>query len=344
MNKQVVFASVVFLLAFSACKKDTPDIVNQGVVSSGSRGVLIGCEGNFQFGNASLNYYNYDDSSVVSNVFQSANNRPLGDVLQSICRHNQELYLVMNNSGVVEVVNPTDFSSVSTIKGFTSPRYFLPINNAKAYVSDLYASAIHVVDLNSKSIVKSIKVSGWTEEMVLLNGKAFVCNTANGQIYVVDVEQDVLIDSVAVGSGPTSIVEDKDGMLWVLSGGDSNIPSSASALIQLDPITLERTRTIDFEPGSRARQLKINGNKDHLYFLEKGVQKLDLTSQSSEKTLFVGQGSRNLYGLGIDPVNGNVFVADAIDYIQNSVVYLYDSEGSEVASVPVSVNASTFNY
>lgn len=34
------------------------------------------------------------------------------------------------------------------------------------------------------------------------------------------------------------------------------------------------------------------------------------------------------YGLGIDPFNNAIYVADALDYVQSGVVYRYDSLGN----------------
>ena len=45
--------------------------------------LIIGCEGNFGFGNASLSLYNLETKAITNNLFNSQNNLPLGDVLQS---------------------------------------------------------------------------------------------------------------------------------------------------------------------------------------------------------------------------------------------------------------------
>lgn len=342
MNKLITI--IILIATVVSCKKDGPDTVPNIEVNSEGGKVLIGCEGNFQFGNASLAHYSYTDSVSALSVFETINSRSLGDVLQSMTIHNHQLYLVLNNSGVIEVVNPIDFSWITTIKGFTSPRYFLPISNAKAYVSDLYSNSIQVVDLNSNTVQKTIKVNGWTEEMVLLYGKAFVCNTAQSQVYVIDVETDTLIDSVQVGAAPNSVVEDKNGMLWVLCGGDINDNKSVSSLVQFNPSSLLITVNKKFEEGSRASQLRINGQKDELFFLYDGVQKINLTTPDVIIEQMVEKQNSNLYGLGIDPVDGNVFVADAKDYIQGSTVRIYDRNGSFLRNFQVGINASSFIF
>ena len=139
-------------------------------------------EGNFQWGNASLSFYKYSDESITSDVFSDANDRPLGDVGQSLCIYDNKLFIVVNNSGKVEVVNPDDCKSIATISGLTSPRYFLGINSSKAYVSDMGAGSVSVVDLNNYSKTTSIKCNGSTEEMILHNDKVYVSNTTKEYI------------------------------------------------------------------------------------------------------------------------------------------------------------------
>ena len=54
------------------------------------------------------------------------------------------------------------------ITGFSSPR-FIVSSNGKAYVSDLYANSIQIVDLNSKTITGNIAVQRWTEDLLVYN-------------------------------------------------------------------------------------------------------------------------------------------------------------------------------
>ena len=64
-------------------------------------------------------------------MFFQTNGTPLGDVVQSITQFNNNAYVVVNNSNKIEVIDITNFSSIATITGFTSPRYFLPWTTIK---------------------------------------------------------------------------------------------------------------------------------------------------------------------------------------------------------------------
>ena len=81
MNKLLLPA---LLLMLASCVKDIPEVNEVGVVSHGSNGVFIGAEVNFQLGNASVAYYNPQDSQVISGLYKDVNDVVVGDVLQSM--------------------------------------------------------------------------------------------------------------------------------------------------------------------------------------------------------------------------------------------------------------------
>ena len=85
------------LLALAAmlfsCKPDNP--VNPNGVTIGS-GVFVLNEGNFQFSNGSLSFYDPKADTVANNLFYKVNNAPLGDVAESMAMMDGKLYIVVN--------------------------------------------------------------------------------------------------------------------------------------------------------------------------------------------------------------------------------------------------------
>lgn len=61
-------------------------------------------------------------------------------------------YIVVNNSGKIEVCNPTNLLRVATITGFTSPRFIVPVSASKAYVSDYISNSISIVNLVNNTV------------------------------------------------------------------------------------------------------------------------------------------------------------------------------------------------
>ncbi len=330
---------------FSSCLKDHPDdCINPPVNLSGNRGVYIANEGNFQFGNAKVSYYDIESETVIEDLYQPANGVPLGDVCQSICSFNGKIYLVVNNSAKVVVVDPDTFVATDAISGFNSPRYFLPVSNSKAYVSDLYANTIAIVDLSTNTISGHIPCPGWTEEMALVYGKAFITNPYRDKVYVINTATDVIEDSIQVSYGPNSIVEDKNGHLWVLCGGDE-AKSTYPALYRIDPVTKLAEQSFQFNCLSdKPWRLDINGTHDTLYFLNESVFQMSITAGNLPDSPLIAAGTANFYGIGIDPSSGVIYVADAIDYVQRGVVYRYKPDGTLINSFLAGIVPGDFYF
>ncbi|WMJ74421.1 hypothetical protein RCC89_14785 [Cytophagaceae bacterium ABcell3] len=340
---------LLYLLAglfLFACRKDTPEETDKEKVPSVRPlgGMFITNEGNFGWGNASISYYDFEEEKVTEDIYKAANDRPLGDVCQSMTIKDGKGYIVVNNSNKVEVVDIVSFKSLGAISGLSSPRYLLPINSKKAYISDLYSNAVTVVDLSSKSKTKEISCPGWTEQMALVNSKAFVTNIRKEYVYVINTEEDKITDSIKVGFAPNSIVEDKNGKLWVLSSGsrENNIPASLS---KVNPQTLKVENKITFQQTTQgANKLTINGSLDTLYFLSRGVYQMPIQQEAIPASPIIKQGSAILYGLGVHPKNGNIYVSDAIDYTQKGMVYCHKNDGTLLESFNAGIIPGGFYF
>lgn len=345
MSKQIIHI-VLILLLLTACAKEEfgPQCIICGtpITNTSSTDVLIINEGTFGMSKASITKYNKIDNSVNNNVFKNANNvTSLGDVAQSFLQINDKGYIVVNNSNKVEVVKMNDFKSVATITGFNSPRYMLKINNAKAYVTDLYSNSIQIVNLNSNTISGNIVVPGWTEQLVLHNDTAYVCDMTNNNILIINTLTDVLVDSIKVGISPNSLKLDKNNQLWVLCSGGFN--EENARLMQINPADRNIVQSFTFSninhsPGS----LMLNGNKDNLYFINNSVYQMSITSNSLPSTPIVTNTGNIFYGLGIDPKNNDIYVSDAIDYVQNGMVFRYSASGSLIHQFTAGIIPGSF--
>ena len=295
-------------------------------LETSGNGVYIINEGNFQFGNASVSYYDVDTKTLKEDIYKTANSIALGDVAQSMAVLNNKAYIVVNNSSKIEVVNAQTFVSVATIAGLPSPRYFLAVNNAKAYVSDYKANAISIVDLNTNTKTGSIPCTGFTEEMAMAHGKVFVTNAFRDKVYVINSSTDLITDSITVGYGSSSIQQDKNGKLWVLCVGDQTNIIDAT-LYRINPLNNSVEMYFTFPVAEYPSKLKMNGTNDTMYFLNSGVYQMPISASSLPSSPFITQGSKSFYALGVDPASGVIYVADAIDYVQKSSVYRYTSQG-----------------
>lgn len=335
---------VVFLLIFSSCKKevDTPIVVTPTVTGHTT---LVINEGTFNWGNASLSSISTLHSTIENDVFQTANNRPLGDVFQSVFGYKEEIWLIVNNSQKIERVNAKTFASMGVINNLQSPRYALQVAENKVYVSDLYSNSIHIIQPNNGNITGEIACPGWTEGMVLVNNFAWVCNVRRNKLYVIDSVTDQITDSVQVGDSPTSITKDKNGNIWVLCEGNLPPNETAGSIYKINGETrIEMTHFTLPSISAHPKRLQLNKTEDALFYLNSGVYQLNIDATALASAPLIPQNGRLFYGLGIHPTDNSIWVSDAKDYIQNGKVFQYSTSGAELKNYSVGIIPSGFYF
>ena len=102
MRKNRLFLLMALSALMFSCKPDKP--VNPSEFNIGS-GLLVLNEGNFQYSNASLSFYDIQADTVCNNLFYKVNDAPLGDVAESMALVDGKLYIVVNNSNYIYKVD-----------------------------------------------------------------------------------------------------------------------------------------------------------------------------------------------------------------------------------------------
>lgn len=314
------------------------------------RGLFITNEGNFTYGNASLSYYSIDKKQVENEIFIRANGINLGDVAQSMAIRGNKGYVVVNNSGTVFVIDVNTFKVLGQIKPLVSPRYIHFVNDYKAYITDLYSPNIAVVDPQTYQVTGYIDTDGHasTEQMVQYDRYVFTnCWSYDDKILVIDTETDLLVDSISVGIQPTSIVLDKNNKLWVATdGGYKGSPYGYTApeLIRIDAETRAVEQRFTFELGESLSKLCLNGTADTLYVINKSIWRMDVEAERFPVRPFIEYRGTLFYGITVDPVTSEVYVADAIDYVQPGVVYRFSGEAYPVDTVRTGIIPGSFCF
>lgn len=314
------------------------------------RGVFVVAEGNFTYGNASLSFYDPAAKCAENDVFGRANGIKLGDVAQSMAVHGDKGYIVVNNSGVIFIIDIDTYKVTGTMTGFTSPRYIHFVSDTKAYVTDLYAARIAVVDPQTCAITGYVDTRGHksTEQMVQWGRYVFVnCWSLDNTILVIDSERDEVVDEIEVGIQPTSLALDKFGKIWAITdGGFEGSPYGyeAPSLCRIDAATWKVEERFAFTLGDHPSELCLNGARDMLYFINKSVWRMDVTEERVPLRPFLEYRETIYYGLAVDPVTSEVYVADAIDYQQPGAVYRYSAEGELLDSFRVGITPGAFCF
>ena len=355
MKKANLFLiSIVAALLFS-CKPDKP-AVNPSAYALGS-GVLVLNEGNYQFSNASLSFYDPVADTVVNNLFYKVNDAPLGDVAESMALVDGKLYIVVNNSNLIYKVDANtmvcDTTKPFKLGDFYSPREMCFVSPEKAYVTDIMGTGLWIINPKDMSHAGSIEMGKSTEKMVAVGNELYVSNWSNyyvpgmekNTVQVVDMNNDVKVAEIQVGKEPNTMAVDKNGHVWVLCEGavweaDGENPS----LWEINPMLKTVEKRYEFD--GTAMVLKANPTGDQLYLiLNNEVRRFDIATLTLSETFhIVAEPQGMFYNMAIEPKTGDIYVTDAKNYMMNGTVYRYSNDGVLLSSFEAGVIPSAMLF
>jgi DNA-binding beta-propeller fold protein YncE len=359
--RKLIYICLPVLLALSGCMKDEQlwDF-ERPVYALPTHGIFVCNQGNFMYGNASLTYYDPETREVIEDLFFNTNALPLGDVAHSMTIRDSLGYVVVNNSGRIYIINTSTFKVEGKITGLTSPRYIHFISDTKAYVSDLYARSIAVVNPKTREVTGSIPVSNnkpdlyqhATEQMLQYDRYVYTnCWSYDNLVLVIDSESDQVVDSIEVLKQPNSMVLDRLNNLWVLcDGGAEGSPygTEAAGLLKIGAGSTEAEVVRRFPQGEMPTALKINGTGDTLYYLNGDVYRYAVDGFADPELFiespYAGNTGGGFYGLDVDPLSSELYVADAIDFVQWGMVYRFTPEGELIDSFRTGIAPGRFCF
>ena len=356
------------LVLMAACS-GIEDNAEGEMLSFSGHGVFVLCEGNYQAGNSTLSYYNPDTKVVENGVFQRANEAKMGDTGQSIQLYDGQVYVTMENSGIIWVLDTATFKvknqlTAGETEHMTNPRYIHFLSSEKAYVTDLYSPYITIFNPRTMSYVGSISTLqetsyGYcsTEEMVQWKDKVFTnCWSYSNKILVIDTTKDEVCDSIVLNSWqPKSMALDARGKLWVItdggySTGDDSFGDNIPHLYRIDAETLAIEQDQALDTDNANVQLATNPEGTILYLINNDVYRMEITAAHVPVRPFIqaeiGTNGRKhfLYGIGVNPRNGEIYVADAVDYSQSGVVYRYSADALLLDKFRVGITPNNFAF
>lgn len=347
----IILSLIGMLLLLPGCMRWDYD-ENLTDFDSNGNGLFILCEGNFQYGNATLSFYDPAGNIVENEIFYRANGMKLGDVAQSMTIYDNKGWIVVNNSHVVFAINTDTFKETGRIENLTSPRYIHFISDEKAYVTQIWDNRIFIVNPKTYSITGYITVpdmplsTGSTEQMVEI-GKYVYCNcwSYQNRIIKIDTETDSVVESIEIGIQPNSLVADKYNRLWTITdGGYENSPYGyeAPALYCIDTDSFTVDKIFEFKLGQTPNGLIINRDKDTIYWINDDVWMMDVNAVSLPSKPVIPSNGTKYYALSISPESEELYVADAIDYSQQGMIYRYSKEGELIDNFYVGVTPGFF--
>lgn len=356
MKRSALFLLGVAAAMLMSCNPVKP--VDPHAFNIGS-GMFVLNEGNYQFSNGSLTFYDIQADTVANNLFYKVNNIPIGDVAQSMALVDGMLYIVVNNSNYIYKVNANtlycDTTSTYGMGDFYSPREMHFVAPDKAYVSDLIATGLWIVNPKEMTHCGYIETGKHTERMVQVGNELYVSNwsyyymdpnshESYNTVQVIDVNNDVMVAEIEVGKEPNTMVVDKNGHVWVLCEGRSwedefgENPTlwEINPMLKTAELRYEFKGPYDFDDDIKgtASSLKINPTGDQMYLIyNEDVRRFDPATLSLSETFRITPEPQGLfYNLAVEPTTGDLYVADAKNYMMNGTVYRYSNDGVLLAS------------
>ena len=293
MNRQVssaigVVVVIGLFLSLSGCMHYEP-VERENINSNkATKGLFIMNEGNFRSGNASLSYYDPDSMKVENYVFYRTNGIKLGDVAQSMTIRDSLGYLVVNNSGIIFVINVIRSSSSARYRGLVSPPLH-PLPERRKGLRDRSVLLLHLGHQSQRvQDHQANRRPGRREEPTLDRADGPVQELYFHELLVLRQQNTGHRYADRLGCGlhrswhPTDLISiDKYNKIWTITdGGYEGSPYgyTAPALYRIDAETRKIEQTFNFKLGDSGSEICMNGTRDTLYFINKHIWRMAATS------------------------------------------------------------------
>src|SRR5471030_1031417 len=115
-RQSILTAVAASSLILASCHKDKN--ITKPDATPVTDGFYVLNQGLFNDNNSTLSFYNYTSKQTTADIFSSVNGRGLGDTGNDVEIYGSKMYIVMNVSSTVEVVDAKSAKSLKQIKLF----------------------------------------------------------------------------------------------------------------------------------------------------------------------------------------------------------------------------------
>ena len=358
----VVFLASLFI--FTSCREDVVIYEPEPIEVSPPEytsidGFYLLNEGNMGSNKSTLDYFDYKTGEYTRNIFGAANPnvvKELGDVGNDIQIYGGKMYAVINCSNKIEVMDKWTAKRLGQID-IPNCRY-INFHNGYAYITS-YAGPVGI-DPDYKQIGFVAKIDTVTflevgrclvgyqpDEIAVVGDRIYVANSG-GYMYpnyettisVIDIPSFKEVKRIEVAPNLHRLCADRHGNLWVGSRGDYYGLESKLHCVNLRDEELVQTLDIGVS------NFHLDG--DSLYICSSGWNNttmqneitygiVDVEKKEIVTRHFITDGSESEilspYGLTVNPITKEIYVADAFNHVYPGTLYCFDKEGKKKWSV-----------
>lgn len=354
---------LLFALAFASCRKieivvpSEYELITDGIQADANpTGMYLVNEGNMGSNKCTLDYLDFANGYYIRNLYSERNPdvvKELGDVGNDIQVYGNKLYVVVNCSHKVEVLDAKTCVRISQID-IPNCRY-IRFYRGKAYVTsyvgpvqidpDAPQGAVYRVDTTSLAVEAKVTVGYQPDELAVLGEYLYVANSGgyrapdyDNTVSVIEMERFKQVQKIPVGINLHRIRADRYGKLWVTSRGDYKSVHSNLYVLQKRPGYNEMVVTDTL--AIPCSNLCISGDSLFYYSTEwneytqsnaisYGI--IDVRTKAVISKNFITDGTEGdikiPYGIAVHPQTKDVYVTDAKNYVSSGTLYCYTKDG-----------------
>lgn len=331
--------SVCLLATFAACDDMHDREKEWELTPSGeSTQLFILSEGLIHMNNSTLSYYNRETGELKRDLFGDVNARGLGDTGNDMGLYGSKLYVVVNVSSQVEVIDINTGLSVRRIpilneKGQARQPRSIAFYEGKAYVSafDGTVTRIDTLSLEKEALVQC----GYNPDgLCIAKGKLYVANSGglnfpnyDNRVSVIDLSTFTEIKKIEVGMNPTRMAANSAGDVYLISNGNyGQVPATLQKIdTQLDELNtvFENIHPLNF---------CIQSDTAYIIHQDEGapvVMRFDCITDTLIDEHFISDGTALItpYGIDVDARSGDVYITDVYSYTIWGDVLCFDAKG-----------------
>ena len=360
-----LFIPVLLLLVLTTgCRKELPvldsekEFVTYPTDPQRIEGFFLLNEGNMGSNKCTIDFFSTRGGYYLRNIYPESNPsivKELGDVGNDIQIHDGKLYVVVNCSHFVEVMDVKTATHIGSVN-ITNCRY-ITFNGDKAYVSS-YAGPVQIdpearpgkiveIDTNTLQITREVVVGYQPEEMVITGGRLYVANSGGYRypdydrtVSVIDLETFQVVNTIDVAVNLHRMELDRKGRIYISSRGDYYGEGSDIYVIDTS------TETVTGNLGIPANEMWMDGDSIYItsaewnYTSGKNDIRYLIYDTAQERTVsenFITDGTdkeiRLPYGVAVNPETKEIYVSDATDYVTPGYLYCFTPDGKKQWSV-----------
>lgn len=327
-------------------------------------GVYVFNQGNQSAGiGGALSFIDPSTASYRNDVFLLVNGRELGSMLQDGVVLGDNLYIAVNGSNTVEVVNKNTVQSVAQIptpSDLGGPRDV--VTDGEYVYASMYGGYVVRIDPATNEIDNTVQVGPNPEEMAVLGNHLYVVNSdgmnwppANCSVSKINLDDFTEVKKIEVGNNPNKIVAHAaSGKLFVACWGDFyNNPNSLWTIDAASDEATDLQVSVTF--------MCISGDVLYtIYDSYNGPESVRYVAYNAEDNSVLddtfipvvtsNNGSEynrvdSPAGIMVNPADGHIFIASYVDdpvnaYILPSYVYEYNAQGEVQRRYDVGVGAA----